>query len=76
MTPFLQKFGELRQRPMERWAPALLERLLRFIIPWRYVVLSICVGVLILAAGVLAGGLVPFVLLQTADAETVTSTWR
>ena len=69
----IHRFGELRHRLLEEQFPALYERVLRFVVRWRYVTLAVAVSSLLMAVGLTAGGRVPFVLLEDADAETVVS---
>ena len=58
----------------ERVLPALLERRLRWSLRWRYAVAGASVLLLAGGAGLMASGIVPFVLFQETDAETVTAT--
>ncbi len=57
---------------MERRLPDVLERVLRFTLRWRYVAVASLVSFLLLVAGLIRGGVVPFELFQHMDAENVT----
>jgi multidrug efflux pump subunit AcrB len=63
-----------RHRFFEGILPNLLEKSLRLMLPWRYVVVAFAISTLTVAFGLVAGGLVPFVLIQDTDAESVTAT--
>ena len=75
VLPFVGRFAkrasEVRHRVFEEWMPRHLETALRFVIRWRYAVSGVLLGAVILTAGLVAGGLVPFVFIQTEDAESV-----
>jgi len=62
-----------RQKLFEGVLPNLLERALRFLIPYRYAAIAGSIAILMGAFGLVAGGIVPFVLLQDTDAETITA---
>lgn len=61
-----------RHRFFESYLPGKLERTLRFLIPWRYAAIACGLAMVMVSFGLVAGGIVPFVLLQDTDAETVT----
>ncbi len=56
---------------LEETLPDLLERLLRFVLRWRYVSMTALFSFSLALVGTLAGGIVPFVLIQSMDAENV-----
>ncbi|MEN8148317.1 MAG: efflux RND transporter permease subunit [Planctomycetota bacterium] len=68
-------FGRIRDRRdhfLETWLPDRYERALRFILHWRYVSMAAAFTISMIAFGLLAGKIIPFVLLQDTDAETLT----
>ncbi len=67
------RFNEAKHYLFEVLLPGILERQLRFILRWRYISAAVALAALVAAAGLVAGGVVPFVLLQHTDAETVTA---
>ena len=67
------RFNEAKHRLFEQILPGILERQLRFILRWRYAAAALSFTLLLSAAGLLIGGVVPFVLLQDTDAETATA---
>jgi HAE1 family hydrophobic/amphiphilic exporter-1 len=69
-----QRVNQWKHQAFERSLPSLYHGLLRRSIPWRYSVISALVAFLLLVAGMVVGGAVPFVLLQEADAETMSVT--
>lgn len=69
----LGRFSERRHRFFEEVLPDLLDRQLRFVLRWRYACLSATVALLLAAFGLIAGGIVPFILMQQTDAETITA---
>ncbi len=71
---FFDRVGRARDQWLNRRMQDGLERVLRFMLRWRYPAVAASLGVLIAAAGLVAGGVVPFVLVQDVDAETVTVT--
>ncbi len=70
---FFAKWRTVRHRFFEETLPGILGRSLRFLIRWRYVSVATMFVTVILMAGLVVGGIVPFVLLQDTDAETITS---
>jgi len=68
-----ERFNEAKHHFFERVLPAQLDRKLRFVLRWRYAAAGVSVIVLAGAAGLLIGGVVPFVLFQDTEAETVTA---
>ncbi len=56
---------------MEERLPDMLERVLRYLLRWRYVTLAALASSLLLVVGLIQGGSVPFALFQELDAETV-----
>lgn len=69
---FIEAGRRARHRFFEQTLPNWLGGVLGFLIRWRYVTIAVALGTLITAAGFVAGGVVPFVLLQQTDAETIT----
>jgi len=59
---------------LDKRMPAVYERYLRFVLKWRYVSMAAACGLSIAVAGILISGVVPFVLLQETDAETISIT--
>jgi len=67
-------FGRLhdsRTRVLEVWLPDRYERALRFVLRWRYVTMATAAAISFVALGLLVGRIIPFVLLQDTDAETL-----
>ncbi|MHC5010797.1 MAG: efflux RND transporter permease subunit [Planctomycetota bacterium] len=69
---FARRFGEAKHWIFEAFLPRRLERSLRFMLRWRYVTAAGALATLFVAVGLVRGGIVPFVLLQEVDAETIT----
>ncbi len=65
----LQKF---RQRVLKGWIYGNYEKLLRKAVDYRYVTFACLVSALIIAGGMIGGGVVPFVFVQKMDSETIT----
>lgn len=63
--------GELKYVLVERWGQAVLDAMLRVVLPWRYAFLGLGAAILVLSGGILASGKLPFVLVQEMDAETI-----
>jgi multidrug efflux pump subunit AcrB len=72
LTALMRTLEDSRALVMERILPDFLERVLRFTLRWRYVAVSSLVAFLLLVAGLIQSGIVPFVLFQELDAENVT----
>lgn len=66
------RFVGWRDEWLDRRPRAFVGRTLETFARWRYVVVSSVVALLLLAVGLVAGGIVPFVFLQEVDAESVT----
>lgn len=64
-------FNRVRERFIEGTLQRNYERALRFALRWRYVTLAVSVTLLMLAAGLVAGGLVEAVFIQKMDSETL-----
>ena len=67
----LQRFGEWRLRFFETTLPDFAGYFIALGTRFRYVTLALLVALTIGASGILAGGIVPFVLLQETDAESI-----
>ncbi len=67
------RFNEAKHHLFERILPGILEIQLRWLLRWRYATAAVSLTLLLAAAGLLVGGVVPFVLLQDTDAETATA---
>ncbi len=67
----LDRLAAQKHRLLESMLPNLLERLLRFVLHWRYVTCSFAVAVGLATVGIVAAGIVPFVLIQDGDAENI-----
>ena len=67
------RFNEAKHKLFEQMLPNVLEFQLRFFLRWRYVTAGLALGAVLVAAGLITGGFVPFQLLQDTDAETVTA---
>ncbi|MEP3481779.1 MAG: efflux RND transporter permease subunit [Fuerstiella sp.] len=61
----------LKTRIMNRFFLEPYERLLRFSLKWRYVTLATVTGGCIVAAGILAGGVVKWAFIQDMDSESL-----
>ena len=61
----------LKTRIMDRFFLAPYERLLRFSLKWRYVTVATVMGGCIVAAGILAGGVVKWAFIQDMDSESL-----
>ena len=61
----------LKTRIMNRFFLEPYERLLRFSLKWRYVTLATVTGGCIVAAGMLAGGVVKWAFIQDLDSESL-----
>ena len=66
-----QRVGALRVHIVEDVMPRWYEAALRFGLTWRYPALATGVATLLLAVGLVAGGVIKFVLFHTTDAETI-----
>lgn len=69
---FIERFGAARDHLLGDRLRDGFERLLRFLLRWRYATLAASFGLFLAITGLVAGGVVPFVLLQEVDAEAVT----
>ncbi|MDJ0975902.1 MAG: efflux RND transporter permease subunit [Planctomycetota bacterium] len=69
---FIERFRAGRHKLFEDILPGSLEWSLRRLIPFRYAAVAAGLALVMVAFGLVAGGIVPFVLLQDTDAETVT----
>ena len=70
---FIEAGRQARHKFFEQTMPNALGKALGFLLRWRYVTIAACFALLMTAAGFVAGGVVPFVLLQNVDAETITA---
>ncbi|MHC4342951.1 MAG: efflux RND transporter permease subunit, partial [Planctomycetota bacterium] len=67
----LARVGALRQELLEHRLRALFSRVVNRALQWRYATLAGVVGFVLIAAGIVAGGHVPFILMGSTDAETL-----
>lgn len=63
--------ASLKTRIMHRVLLGPYERLLRFSLRWRYVTVAVVLGGCIVAAGILAGGVVKWAFIQDMDSESL-----
>ena len=70
---FGERFSEGRHYFFETLLPSFLGRQLRFMLRWRYATAALALMLLPIVAGLVAGGVVPFVFLPETDAETLTA---
>ncbi len=68
------RVNRFKARLFEQWLPAIYVATLRFALRWRYPVFAALVASGLLAAGAVRGGIVPFVFVQEADAESMSIT--
>jgi multidrug efflux pump subunit AcrB len=66
-----QRFHARKLRLFEVTLPGALERVLRLALHWRYATAALAVALSLGVAGLVAGGVIPFVLIQESDAETI-----
>ncbi|MFH0945807.1 MAG: efflux RND transporter permease subunit, partial [Planctomycetota bacterium] len=69
---WMARVGAVRDRVLGTQLQASFERVLRFFLRWRYPAVAASFAAFIAIMGLIAGGVVPFVLLQEVDAEQVT----
>ena len=69
---FSRWLANVRDEWFDRRFHRVFERFIRLALRWRYVTLSAAIATLVAMLGLLEGGVVPFVLLQDVDAESVT----
>jgi hydrophobic/amphiphilic exporter-1 (mainly G- bacteria), HAE1 family len=69
-----QRLRTRQRRFIEGQLADLYERCLRFVLRWRYPSIAAAFAISAAAAGLVVSGIVPFVLLQDTDAETVSIT--
>jgi len=68
---FFGRIDERRTHFFENWLPDIYERGLRVVLHWRYVSMAAAAALSFAVAGLLVSGIIPFVLLQDTDAETL-----
>jgi hydrophobic/amphiphilic exporter-1 (mainly G- bacteria), HAE1 family len=68
---FVERFRKFQQRLGVDRVAGLYERFLRLALRWRYVTISVAVGLFIATCGLLAGGVVERVFIQKMDSETL-----
>ncbi|MHC4861573.1 MAG: efflux RND transporter permease subunit, partial [Planctomycetota bacterium] len=68
---FLSRMKEARTRFLTERLPAFYERALRFVLRWRYPAMAAAAGISFAVAGLVVGRIIPFVLLQETDAESI-----
>jgi multidrug efflux pump subunit AcrB len=59
---------------LERWIANWYEPRLRKVVKWRYITLSIALGVLIVTIGLIGGGLIQFIFFPKIEGDSVTAT--
>lgn len=69
-----ERVARLRDHVLDRQLKSRFESLLRFVLRWRYPAVAASAITLAAAVGMVQGGVVPFVLMQEVDAESVTVT--
>lgn len=74
IAAFSSAISETRHEIFEKWIPGAFSVVIRLLCRWRYVTLAGALVLLIGSVGLIAGGLVDFVLIQELDAEAVTVT--
>jgi multidrug efflux pump subunit AcrB len=67
----LDGIGRRKRAILEDWLPRAFARSLEVVLAWRYVTCAAALAIVLVTVGVVRGGLVPFVLLGSIDAETV-----
>ena len=65
------KIQAMRAWMFEDKLPGAYERVLRFVLHWRYVFLAGTVAVALIVLGLRLSGIIPFVFIQKTDAETI-----
>ena len=65
------KISAIRRLVLEHWLRNFFARTLAIALRWRYVTVACLLGLALVAAGLVRGGHVPFVLLGSTDAETI-----
>ncbi len=65
------KIDSARRQVLDIWLPNGFERVLRFLLRWRYPTLAVALVFWMVAIGMLGGGIVPFTLIGSMDAETM-----
>jgi HAE1 family hydrophobic/amphiphilic exporter-1 len=68
----IARIADWRDEWLDRRPRAFVANTLRFLARWRYPTLAAIFGLLLVAFGAVAGGIVPFVFMQDVDAESVT----
>lgn len=68
-----ERVAAVRDEWFDRRLHAVFERSLRAVLRWRYVAIAASVAFFLAVIGLVAGGVVPFVLLQEVDAEMITA---
>jgi len=71
LKSFFARIRDRRDHFLETWLPDRYERVLRVALRWRYVSMAVAFSISMIAFGLLAGKIIPFVLLQDTDAETL-----
>lgn len=66
---YAQRIGDFRDRFFEETMPNYFEKFLRLTLDWRYVAIAAAAAFSIVVLGLLAGGVIQFVLIQKVDAE-------
>ncbi|MHC4862334.1 MAG: efflux RND transporter permease subunit, partial [Planctomycetota bacterium] len=66
-----RRISKHRRGVLEEKLPAIYESALRFVLRWRYASMAAAAGLSFAVIGLVVGGIIPFVLLQETDAETI-----
>ncbi len=69
-----RRVNELKRSVFDQWLPGAYLVLLRWSLRWRYPVLAGVIACSMIVAGLVQGGIIPFVFLQEADAESMSVT--
>ena len=72
ISAFFKRISDFRHAVFERHIPAAFSVVVGFLCRWRYVTICGFVVALVGAAGLVAGGVVEFVLIEELDAEAIT----
>ena len=68
---FYDWVGESKHHLLEEAFPRIFKAVLSFTLRWRYATIAAAIGFSMMVAGLVAGGIVPYVLIQDVDAESL-----